>query len=69
MSLKELFDTNEEKAYWASAIARIADGISVSVIITGNPIYALITILIGTIGREFAGYYKLQIPPKEEPKP
>lgn len=70
MSLKDLFDTKEELAYWFSALARLADAVSVSVIITGNPIYALITIGIGTIGREVAGFYKLQIEPrKEETKP
>lgn len=69
MSLKNLFDTDEERAYWFSALARLADAVSVSVIITGNPIYALITIAIGTVGREVAGFYKLQLPsPKDEPK-
>ena len=66
MSLKNLFDTDEERAYWFSALARLADAVSVSVIITGNPIYALITIAIGTIGREVAGFYKLAIDPKKE---
>ncbi len=61
--------TLEKKAYLASAIARLADAASATVIITGNPFWALLTILIGTVGRELAGYYKLQILPKDEPKP
>jgi len=69
MSLKQLFDTDEEIAYWFSALARLSDAVSVSVIVTGNPIYALITIGVGTIGREVAGFYKLKIDPKkDEPK-
>ena len=70
MSLKQLFDTPEEIAYWFSALARLADALSVSIIVSGNEYFALITIAIGTIGREVAGFYKLQIPPpkKDETK-
>lgn len=66
MSIKEIFDTDEERAYWFSALARLADAVSVSVIITGDPIYALITIAIGTVGREVAGFYKLKIDPNKK---
>ncbi len=69
MSLKNLFDTDEERAYWFSALARLSDAVSVSVIITGDPFYALITIAIGTVGREVAGFYKLQIDPKKNNQP
>lgn len=66
MSIKQLFDTDEEIAYWFSALARLADAVSVSAIVTGNPIYALISIVVGTIGREVAGFYKLKIDPKKD---
>jgi hypothetical protein len=69
MSLKNLFDTDEERAYWFSALARFCDAVSVSVIITGNEYFALITIAIGTIGREVAGFYKLQIPSPKDQEP
>ena len=68
MSLKNLFDTDEERAYWFSALARLCDAVSISIVISADPIYALITIILGTIGREVSGYYKLQIPP-DKPKP
>ena len=64
MSLKNLFDTDEEKAYWFSALARLCDAISISIVISADPIYALITIILGTIGREVSGYYKLQMTPR-----
>jgi len=66
--IKDLFDTNEEMAYWFSALARLCDAVSISIVISANPVYALITIVLGTIGREVSGFYKLQIPPKDEPK-
>lgn len=70
MSLKQLFDTDEEKAYWFSAISRLCAAISVSVIVSGNGLFALITIGIGAASSEIAGYYKLQMSPKkDEPKP
>lgn len=69
MSLRGLFDTDEERAYWFSALARLCDAVSISIVISADPIYALITIILGTIGREVSGYYKLQITPKGEPKP
>lgn len=65
MSIKQLFDTPEEMAYWFSALARASDAISASVIIMGNPLYALISLGLGIVGREVSGYYKLQITPKE----
>lgn len=68
MSIKQLFDTPEELAYWFSALARASDAVSVSAIVTANPNYALISIAFGIIGREVSGYYKLQIQPKDEPK-
>lgn len=66
MSLKQLFDTPEECAYWFSALARLSDAISVSTIVSGNGYFALISIATGVIGREVAGYYKLQIMPRED---
>ena len=70
MSIRQLFDTPEEKAYWFSALARASDAVSVSAIVSGNSWYALISILFGIIGREVSGYYKLKLDPnKEEPNP
>ena len=68
MSIKQLFDTPEEMAYWFSALARASDAVSASIIITGNPTYALISLAAGIVGREVSGYYKLQIQPKDETK-
>jgi hypothetical protein len=65
MSFKQLFDTQEKMAYWFSALARLSDAVSVSMVISGNPWYSLISIATGVIGREVSGYYKLQIEPKE----
>jgi len=59
------FNTIEKRAYWASALARLSDAISVSAIVSGNPWYALATIATGTIGRELSGFYKLQMEPKD----
>ncbi len=68
MSIKQFFDTNKERAYWFSALARLCDAISVTVIVTGNPIYSLITILLGTIGREVSGFFKLEDDEKKNPQ-
>lgn len=64
MSIKKLFDTDEEMAYWFSALARASDAISVSAIISAHASYALMSIAAGVIGREVSGYYKLKMSPK-----
>lgn len=64
MSFGELFDTDEERAYWFSAIARFSEAVSFSVVISGNPLYALVTLALGSASREIAGFYKLKIVPK-----
>jgi hypothetical protein len=69
MSIKDLFDTNEEMAYWFSALARASDALSVASIVSANPYLALITIATGIIGREVSGYYKLRIEPRKEDEP
>ena len=63
--LKKLFDTPKEKQYWFSALARTCDVISVTTIVSGSPFIALITVLIGTLGREISGYFKLE---EDEPE-
>lgn len=64
MSFKELFDTNEEKAYWFSALARVGTLASGTIIVTANPYYALLTLVLTALSSEISGYYKLQIQPK-----
>ncbi len=65
MSINELSTKEEKLAYWFSALARFSDTISVAVIITSSPFYALITLATGALGREVSGYYKLRMTPKE----
>lgn len=69
MSISQLFDTDEERAYWFGALADLSDAVSVSVIVTNNPLWALLTISTGVVGRKVSGYYKLKVTPKDEHKP
>ena len=69
MSLKQLFDTDEERAYWFGALSRVCAVLCATTIVSGNGAFALITLAIGTASSEISGYYKLQITPKDEPKP
>lgn len=53
-------DTPKEWAFIAAAVARVCDAVGATVIITGNPYYALATIGVGAAFREIAAYFKLE---------
>ena len=67
---KYLPDSPKEISFFGSSIVRLSSAISGGLIMSGHPLYALLTVGLAWLGHEIQEYFKLHEPPEnKEPQP